>query len=107
MLYTFVARSGTTLKSENMRKLSQIKFPSMLAHITEGIDHPKVNSEQIDATGGGNSRLDLRHSGAVNVLFIDGHVSSKQLLDIPPAGKGYYSRFWNKNPAPKNAKEYY
>ena len=107
MLYTFAARSGVNINPQNMIKISKVAFPSMLAYITEGIDKPILSSEAINATTSAYSKMDFRHSGGVNVLFIAGHVEFRKYASIPPAGKGYYSRFWNKNPNPNLAGIYY
>jgi len=66
-----------------MKKIGQIKSPSQTSLIMDSLLTTDVNAEyrgyfyiyEAFVTGSGKGILDNRHAGAVNVLFVDGHVS--------------------------------
>ena len=59
------------------------------------LDHN--NSGGADRYGAKDARLDFRHTDHCNVLYIDGHVESQVLSNLPYGGDDYtgtYNAFW-------------
>lgn len=74
-------------------RIGRAKAPSRTALI---IDSRTVAT--IGYNSAGNGELDNRHLSRMNVLFLDGHIDSKRLIDIPDnhTKPGVcYGRFWD------------
>ena len=74
-------------------KISKARAPSQTALI---IDSKLVATIGYNSVF--NNELDNRHLSRMNVLFLDGHIDSKRLIDIPDnhTKPGVcYSRFWD------------
>ena len=91
----FNARDKNQLKIAGIFKMSRLRFASSLLHITEGCDYWKTRASDIWASTSGFSKLQFRHNRAVNVLYVDGHVNSRQMSGFPTVSSG---KFWAPEP---------
>lgn len=99
----FIAKNVSTGKLDpaGIRKIVKIKQPSSLMHITEGISGRIVASSYVWNSYESYSRIDFRHTGGVNVLFIDSHVDYRTASRFPT---NYYGPFWISNPTQQDFK---
>ena len=78
----FLARNGKELKPSGMQKITRVKQPSRLLHITEGYTSFFIwRGRVLIGVTQGDSYNDItamafRHNRSSNNLFVDGHVSS-------------------------------
>ena len=93
----FIAKVQSTglVDMAGIFKMVRIPRPSALMHITEGIDNRVVASSYIWSSHAPYSRIDFRHTGGVNVLFVDAHVEYRPSSRFP---SNYYGPFWSPKP---------
>lgn len=97
----FMAKEQSTGKVDmaGIFKMGRIPRPGALMHITEGIDYRMVASTKVWASSEPYSRIDFRHTGGVNVLYIDAHVDYRTASRFPT---NYYGPFWMPDPTREN-----
>ena len=85
---------GPKSSNPRMRKRTTWRFPSKLMHMTDSIT-PVVGTKLFfdDTNSGEQKQMEARHSGGVNVLFGDGHVSYLKAGEVPGSSQ-YQKAFW-------------
>lgn len=85
---------GPKADNPRMGKRNTWRFPSRLMVMTDSIT-PVVSTRlfQDDTNSGEQKQMDARHSGGVNLLFGDGHVSYLKAGAVP-GGSQYLKAFW-------------
>lgn len=83
------------LETSGLIKHVKVKYPSSLLYITESNTNRQVASTKVFVADSSNSAVQFRHNRAVNVLYVDGHVGSRQRSGFPT---GYYGKVWNAFP---------
>ena len=91
---TFRGKDGKNFKHANFRKLSRLRYPSVLIYISETNVWPQFDETSIFTGKSAYSTLQFRHNAAINITYPDGHVDTKKMAGFPT---GYYSKDWDKD----------
>jgi len=93
----FIAKKQDTgeIDMAGIFKIVRIPRPSALMHITEGLTARLVASSYVWEDHAPYTKIDFRHTGGVNVLHLDAHVSYRPASRFPT---NYYGPFWLPNP---------